>query len=559
VVPAPAGGTHREPPVLPTTRFSNGPAPAAAGIIPLSMATPIPPATKQNAEAELARRTTDPKGTVRLALSATPARLRWSFDDLIASDGHRLSVAFTASVAAVDEPAERQLLGEVFLTAGQVVVTGKDVIDHLSPSLRAAATTVAGRQPAADALTDGARAGWVDALKQAGDATAFSCGLELLAPLDVEVTSPTLQRERLEQMQRTAAERRSADQVGHFARAAELLKQWDALAASAPSVTPGKVLQQLAPGDRGAMLDTLMMASGGAAHPPALWAVAGPYLIRTDVSVDNPVPQLIPLPTTAGPLRSVRCEDGRLLVGARNGLLVVDPDRPADAQAYLHPALASEHGFTAATLAGNVLRAVHRDGGVVTWTVGSPAAPASVLAPAALGGNPLHPVRRPDGSCAFAVGNRVLKLDGAGHVTPVHTAPGAVVAVLAATDHLVIVSDDGTVTLLDAASLDKVADVRPAGRLAGAALLPWFNTYRLLLATAEGPVACVGMEDQLSTSFAGGPVGVRSVCASAARVAALPPDRQRIVVWNAWDGRRPAAELHVAAVARHRVADVAFG
>ena len=520
----------------------------------------IPKAAQQNTEAELARRSADAKGVVRLDLSATPARLRWAFDDLVAADGHRLSVAFMASAVAVDEPAERQLLSEVFLSAGQPRVSGRDVTDHLAPSLRAAAVAAASRQPAADALAEGARALWVDSLKQAADATAFACGIEVLSPAEVEVTSPSLQRERLEQMQRTAAERRSADQVGHFARAAELLKQWDGLARSVPSITPGKVLQQLAPGDRGAMLDTLMMASGGAAHPPSLWAVAGPYLVRTDVSVDNPAPQLIELPTRAGPLRSVRCEDGRLLIGAQRGVLSVDPAHPPSAEAYLYPGLTSEHGFTAATLAGGSLRAVHRDGGVVSWAVGSPAAPASVVSPAQLGGNPLHPVRRPDGTCAFAVGSRVLKLDAAGHVTPVTTAPAAVVAVLAAADHLVVVSEDGTVTLLDAASLDKLGDTRPAGdRVCGAALLPWFNTYRLLLVAADGPVACVGMEDQLSTAFAGGPVGVRAVAASAARVAALPADRQRVVVWNAWDGRRPAAELHVAAVARHRVADVAFG
>ncbi len=523
------------------------------------MPTPIPQAAVQQTDAELARRSADARGEAELELSATPVRLRWAFDDLVAADGHRLSVAFTASVAAVDDPPERQLLAEVFLAAGQSRLTGRAVTDHLAGPLRAAATAAANRGPAADALSDAARPLWLDSLKQAADATAFSCGLEFLAPLNVEVTSPSLQRERLEQMQRTAAERRSADQVGHFARAAELLKQWDGLARSVPSITPGKVLQQLAPADRGAMLDTLMMASGGAAHPPSLWAVAGPYLVRTDLSVDNPTPQLIPLPTVAGPLRSVRCEDGRLLVGARNGVLLVDPDRPAAAVAYLYPALASEHGFTAATLAGQSLRAVHRDGGVVTWAVGSPAEPASVLPPATLGGNPLHPVRRPDGTVAFAVGERVLKVDPAGHVTPVHTAPSPVVAVLAAADHLVVASDDGTVALLDAASLDKLGTAQPAGRIGGAALLPWFNTYRLLLATADGPVACVGMEDQLSTGFAGGPVGVRAVCGSAARVAALPPDRQRIVVWHAWDGRRPAAELHVAAVARHRVADLAFG
>jgi hypothetical protein len=523
------------------------------------MATPIPPPAAQLSEAELARRTTDPKGVVRLSLSLTPARVRWAFDDLTSVDGHRLSVAFTASVVAIDEPAERQLLAEVFLTGSRSRVAGPDVVAHLSPPLRVAASAFADRTPAADAVGTAARAGWVDALRQAGDAAAFSCGLELLSPMDVEVTSPTLQRERLEQMQRTAAERRSADQVGHFTRAAELLKQWTDLAGSVPSITPGKVLQQLAPADRGAMLDTLMMASAGAAHPPALWAVAGPFLVRVDTAADSPAPELIQLPTTAGPLRSVRCEDGRLLVGARSGVVVVDPARPAGAEVYLVPGLETDHGFTAATLAGGSLRAVHRDAGVVTWAVGTTAAPASVLSPTQLGGNPLHPVRRPDGTCVFAVGDRVVKLDANGRLTPVATTSAAVVGVLASAEHLFVACEDGLVVLLDVGSLDKVGDLRPAGRLTAAALLPWFSTSRLLLATADGPVACVGLEDQLSTSFTGGPLGVRAVAASASRVAALPADRQRVVVWNAWEGRRPAMELHVAAVARHRVADVAFG
>ena len=525
------------------------------------MPTQPPPPTVRRPDAEVARRSAD--GALSLAL--TPARVRWQVDDLPAPDGHRLSVALTASVIAVDEPAERQLLAEVFLATaarGQpAMVVGADVVAHLLPAVRAAATTTADRHAtAADAVADAARAGWADALKQAADAVAFSCGLEVMSPVEVEVTSPTLQRERLEQMQRTAAERRSADQVGHFARAADLLKQWDELTRSVPSVTPGKVLQQLAPADRGAMLDTLMMASGGTTPAPNLWAVAGAYLVRTDLSADAPAPQLIELPATVGPLRSVRHEDGQLLIGGRTGVLVVDPARPAAARAYLYPDLASDHGFTGATVAGGHLRAVHRDGGVVTWAVGSPDAPVSVVPPAQLNGSPLHLVRRPDGTCVFAVGGQVVKVDAAGHVTPVATLPGVVVSVLASADHLVIVSDEGVVRLLDVASLDNVGDSRPTGgRLSSAALLPWFNTCRLLLAATDGPVACVGIEDQLTTNFAGGPVGVRAVTASPAAVAALPADRQRVVVWHAWDGRKPSVELHVAAVARHRVADVAFG
>jgi hypothetical protein len=42
-------------------------------------------------------------------------------------------------------------------------------------------------------------------------------------------------------------------------------------------------------------------------------------------------------------------------------------------------------------------------------------------------------------------------------------------------------------------------------------------------------------------------------------VAAVSPDRQRLVLWNSWEGRQPAAELFLAALARHRIADIAFG
>jgi hypothetical protein len=41
-------------------------------------------------------------------------------------------------------------------------------------------------------------------------------------------------------------------------------------------------------------------------------------------------------------------------------------------------------------------------------------------------------------------------------------------------------------------------------------------------------------------------------------VAGVSPDRLRIIIWNSWEGRSPAAELFIAAQARHRVADIAF-
>ena len=61
--------------------------------------------------------------------------------------------------------------------------------------------------------------------------------------------------------------------------------------------------------------------------------------------------------------------------------------------------------------------------------------------------------------------------------------------------------------------------------------------------------------DQYVSSHA----GLRLTAAAADRVAAVSSDRQtRILLWPSWDGRGPAAEVHIAALTKHRVADVEF-
>jgi hypothetical protein len=38
----------------------------------------------------------------------------------------------------------------------------------------------------------------------------------------------------------------------------------------------------------------------------------------------------------------------------------------------------------------------------------------------------------------------------------------------------------------------------------------------------------------------------------------MSADRQRIVIWQPWETRKPALELSIAAVAKHRIGDVTF-
>jgi hypothetical protein len=79
------------------------------------------------------------------------------------------------------------------------------------------------------------------------------------------------------------------------------------------------------------------------------------------------------------------------------------------------------------------------------------------------------------------------------------------------------------------------------------------------LANDDGPIQCLGTEDQLVTQYCSAHRGLKILAAAADWVVAVSADRQRLVLWNTWEGRKPATEISVSAVARHRVADVDFG
>jgi hypothetical protein len=126
-------------------------------------------------------------------------------------------------------------------------------------------------------------------------------------------------------------------------------------------------------------------------------------------------------------------------------------------------------------------------------------------------------------------------------------------------DRAIAVTENGSVAIFDVHNYTKIADLRPINQAGGAALLPWLGTVRILLTTPEGPIYCVGLEDQLVTQYSGPHLGMRTVTGSPSKVAAMSADRQRVILWNTWDGRQPASEIHLASLTKHRIADIAFG
>jgi hypothetical protein len=512
-------------------------------------------------------------------LRAEPLRIRWSFDDLVASDGHALRATFSASVRALPHAAERRMLEEVFL-AGSRTLTADRVAQHFHPAFRAAAAKTCETKPAADWVHNGSTSAVVDAIKAAGQRIAFSCGLELLPPFDVSLESPSLEQQRLESMRRNLAEQRAAGQLEHVQRSADLLKQFNSIRESAPQLSPGEILSQLNPTDQGPLLQTLLLASGKGQPTDALYAVAGPNLLTIDPRQTPPRTDVTALPTMLGPLRSVqRTSDGDMLVGARSGVLrrVRTSDKANEWVAYTDPGVTSQLGFNAAILWNDMIVASHSEAGVVAWDWHRPEQPLVTLRPADLNGaTPKNLCRLDDTRVVLSTRDTLVLLSrptlndrgsaspasaDAHHtpfgVTPLPTNAGAeIIAILPDADRLTLVFKSGLLQFRDRDTLSLIRQERRSGPLSAATLLPWLGSTRLLLATEAGPIFCLSWDDELITQYLSPHRELRAITAAHDVIAALSSDRQRLLLWHPWTPRAPVADLYLPTIAKHRGADV---
>ena len=508
----------------------------------------------------------------QLELRPEPLRVRWTFEDLVTSDGHGVRCTFTCSAQGLSDPIERRMLQEVLLQS-RTAVTDQDVAAHFTRALKSAAEKVAGGQAVDALLGEEGRRALAEAMRTAGKPVAFACGVDLLPPYHVEVESPTLQQQRQRAVQRSMAEQMAAQQVEHMQRAGELFKQFQEMRRADPGLSAGQVLQQVNPADRGSVLQKLLLASAsGGRDSKELIGVAGPYLVRFGRATAGQSPALSPLPPTLGPLRSVQPAevDGKrvLLVGAQGGFLVVSPDNLSEAFPYADPGLTSQLGFSRVVYwpEQNSFVACHGDGGIVQWELDSPDSPFAIVRPPDLHGSN-GASRQPgprnlqivDGKrLIFSLGGRLAVWDGRATTFLGGESSADVVAIVPDGQRLHAVFEDGTVCTLDRTTLEVTCRERRSGRVRAAGGLPWLGELRLLLAGDDGPVHCVGADDSLVTHYASAHHGLRAVAGSAELVAAVSADRQRVILWNSWDGRKPASEIFLAGLARHRVGDIAF-
>jgi hypothetical protein len=127
-----------------------------------------------------------------------------------------------------------------------------------------------------------------------------------------------------------------------------------------------------------------------------------------------------------------------------------------------------------------------------------------------------------------------------------------------APNEFLAVHEHGLVVRYDRTTREPLRRETRGGHINAACALPWLGSVRLLLAREDGAIECVGVDDQLVTQYLSVHRGCKIVAANAALVAAVSADRQRLILWHSWDGRKPFAELHLTSQTKHRIADIDF-
>jgi hypothetical protein len=507
-------------------------------------------------DSEFARRT-----ETGIEIRPGAIRLRWELTELATSDGHLARGVFTGSARALPEPNELKMLDEALL-GSRSVVTLADVVAHFAAAISAAARKHVRGVDAQTLLGDEGKQALTTAMMEAAGAVAFCCGIEILPPAQVDLDCPTLQRQRFEEMERQAAQRRAADQVNHLRRSAELFGQFEAIRAAAPELSPGQALSRIAGTDQADVFRAAVLASAEKNAGRSLWAVAGNNLVRIDGG-ESPRPEILDVPQDLGPLRSVRSDaSGGLLLGCRAGVLRVNPASPADAAQYRDPETTSQLGFNAAVILGDCIWAAHGEAGLVCWNPDRPDKPWVAMRPGSSsipGFSPRNLARIDSNRLILSSGRQLIVASQDGLLLPIAPLADAdIVAVYPQPARILTAHADGQICSWNADQLKLNCKQRRAGRINAATVLPWLGDARLLLATQDGPVICLGPDDELLTQYSSPYQGLRIAAAAAEAVAAVTSDRQRVILWHSWDGRAPYADLYLYGLTKHRIGDIAF-
>jgi hypothetical protein len=252
-------------------------------------------------------------------------------------------------------------------------------------------------------------------------------------------------------------------------------------------------------------------------------------------------------------LRSVQLCEEKLLIGAQTGVMHASANDPSKVTTFAYPNLQSQLGFNSVVCHANMIWASHGEAGIVGWKLDHPDVPATIY-PESTARNLqiLH-----DEKILYSIGEQLILRNRESRTALPSQSLSQIIAIIPAA-HIIIVHQDGMLVLLDRITHEIVDTRRRPSQICAAAAMPWLGEIRLLLASVDGSIDCVGIDDPLISEYLSPYRGLKKLAAAGDLIAAISPDRQRIVLWHNWDAQRPIGEIHITSKTRHRVADIAF-
>lgn len=490
-------------------------------------------------------------------------RLTWAWRALPAADGHELTVRFGCAIRAAAGRAERECLLEALLS-DRDEATLASLAAHFEQALKSTAGALAADQPAQAAIDEPARGLWQKKLTAEANRVAFAAGLEVLAPFELAIASPTLGRQRTAEAASRADAERAAQRLARLKHTGELLQEIETLRHNHPGMPADALLNRLDEPDQGEALTAMLTGQRGTAA--TIWAAAGQTLLRVTVTSDGLKTTHINATGEAlGPLRSATPATlaGRdvLLLGGRAGVMLADRDGQPR-RFYAAQDATSPLGFSSALIDRTILVARHGGLGLIAWPVEGDetarvmASEAQLSAGSEAGSGQLALLDA--GRYLVSSGPRLTVVSEEGVRALECDDTAAVIALIGRDSDVLAVRADGAVDRVerDRGAISRV--LAPRGRVTAAAGLAVCGSTRILLAGEDNVVRCIGLEDSLVSEYRSAHAGLRMLAATGAWVTGVSGDRERLIVWAAHDGRHPAGEIHVTAVARHRIAGLAI-
>lgn len=349
-----------------------------------------------------------------------------SFDDMAVTsrDGFEFRATLQVAVQIVPERTELELFRKS-LCGSRNSVDAAALGSHIEATVRQALSAFARQHDASSLATSETQRSFNAVFAEHFQAIGFSTGLTLAGDIRVTFQSPafadfqrdqhaaTRRAERITEeskLRTVAAEARKQ----HLADLAAILERVQQTAKSSGGAGVVDLIRTFDVSRRGELYRGLMGLGANQRCTEAILVVAGQELLWFSPNGGDSPMRRESLPSTLGPLRSIRIgqrgEQRVFLLGARNGVFVLDPGASTEPTAYSFAAPGTlRGGVNAACILGDSLYASHSEVGLIRWRLAEPTASQVILADSMRGAKAVRDVQLSDDDRLwFTIDSRVL-------------------------------------------------------------------------------------------------------------------------------------------------------